>query len=382
MLLWGLFLTHADSLQQMRKVLRTIRWIVTDQGVESGLCDAVDCLDAFWHWASGRDVATSPEIKDSSYLLPLAMYIPGWNHIWSNLIRECSSQTTAWPRRLGQLRSMTKFLRVYDYRFVWSEALRRIGLHHMAEELLKPYLGCFVHWRWETLPLVVLELQRVRDICILYFAAEIFGKLEDQTLLQEVAAISHDIEFWSWLAAMAPPMKLLEKARRWGTWCACCDLDEKGPCPFRSRRLHQVCEKVDEVCKALSDHRDRLRCGTSTQLLQSTSICCSACISGLRLKFAWAFGPPYTFANVTNPPVAADILRYANNTPPAKHHRVTTFMLVHFHAGTLPVPILARQLVFYISWRVVLFQRSTCNMHFLTYDRVKSGMDRRLYTYI
>lgn len=49
-----------------------------------------------------------------------------------------------------------------------------------------------------------------------FFAAEIFGKLEDQTLLGEVAAICLDAEFFSWVGVFAKPMKALENTRLWG----------------------------------------------------------------------------------------------------------------------------------------------------------------------
>jgi hypothetical protein len=163
--LWGLFLTHASSLSQMRVVLGTFRWITSDQGVEAGMCDAADCLPAFWHWVSGYDAATSPPIDKDKYLLPLAVYMPGWNHLWSNLLRESISLVSHWPRRLRQLRSLTKFLRIYDYRYVWAKALLKIGRKDLADELLKPYLGSFVQWRWETLALVVVEIGRIGFIC-------------------------------------------------------------------------------------------------------------------------------------------------------------------------------------------------------------------------
>ena len=73
LILWGLFLTHANSLVVLREVLKTFRWIVSDQGVESGMCDAVDCTASFWHWASGRSAADVPPICEAEYILPRAI---------------------------------------------------------------------------------------------------------------------------------------------------------------------------------------------------------------------------------------------------------------------------------------------------------------------
>ena len=197
-------MTHGPSLRQMRAVLESFRWITSDQGVESGLADVADCLNSFHHWASGGDARHAPPIDLRGYLLPRAVFVPGFNHILGNLIRESASQVPNWPQMLHRLRVATKFLRVYDYRFVLAEMLSLIAAR---EELLKPYRASFVAWRWETLPMAVKELHRLSPVLRHHFIPDVFGKLEDQTLLKEVVSVFQSDSFHKWLAAMAPPMQ-------------------------------------------------------------------------------------------------------------------------------------------------------------------------------
>ena len=214
------------------RCLRSFRWICSDQGVEAGLADACDVLALFMHWAAGSSDHGAPTKNEQGCLLPLCVYIPGYNHIIGNLIKEAASRMASFPARLTQLRLATKFLRIYDYRCTLAQRLRSIGATQAADELLKPFPASFVAWRWETLPQAVKELHRLSPVLERYFDAKAFGKLEDENLLHDVTTIFNTKAFHVWLATMAPPCRILERARRWGNWCACCPYDSKVLCPM------------------------------------------------------------------------------------------------------------------------------------------------------
>jgi hypothetical protein len=260
--LWGLFLTCGPTLQQLRKVLRSIRWVVSDFGVEAGMVNAIDCLEAWAHWAHGLSSQTSPSPDQSSFLLPFAVHIPGWCHAWSNIIKDACQLTSRWASRLTKLRVLVRFLKVTDYRFVWGQALRIIGCDQEATELEKNFKASFANWRWETIAQAFMEIRRVGRLGLQYFDSDIFGKVQDTELLRSVDAVFSDHEFIHWVSVLAFPLQLAECARLWGTWCSCHDFqdldDRKAACPLRGRRLHEAAAYLDSVCEQLLDWRQQL----------------------------------------------------------------------------------------------------------------------------
>lgn len=133
MVLWG-FLVCGPSEQQLRYSLSTVRWVLTDFGVESSIASASDCVSAFMHWAQDRSPETSPPVAVDKFLLPNVVFLPGWNHAWANLLQAACESMSDWPTKLGHMRRLAKFLRIGDYRHVFATALRRHGVADVAKD--------------------------------------------------------------------------------------------------------------------------------------------------------------------------------------------------------------------------------------------------------
>jgi len=328
--LWGVFLVAGPTLDQVREALGSILWVVTDQGVEASIADAADCISAWCHLAQGLSVETCPPVNEATHLLPNAVFVPGWCHLWSNMIRSCCSKLEAWPARLGKLRAMVRFLKTKDYRHVWAAAMERVGKHGMAEQLRTPFGASFASWRFETLPDALGELHRLSEVCTKFFSKPVFGAIEDTSLLNEVAAVCTDAEFWTWLKVLSGPMCAMERARLWGTWCSCHDASDKSPCPNKSRRLHEVHSRLDTLAKELLDWQSGLSIqacdGRLGVMLQAQEFAASA-VSEIRLRFRWAGQVPYLFSNVCDRTAASRIMEQWLDTPKDNHHRVTVNVL-------------------------------------------------------
>lgn len=265
--LWGLFLCFGPTLFQMRHLLRSIRWVVSDFGVESSIADAVDCLPTWAHWAKGLPTEEAPLPNASAFLLPLAVFVPGWNHLFSNIIKDACTSLRHWHDRLQQVRQVVRFLKVTDYRYVWSQSLSRVGLFAAAAEVKQNFEASFAAWRWETIAVAFLEIRMLRWVCESFFDAAVFGKLEDETLLRTVSAAFSDHEFMMWIEILSVPLGIAEEARLWGTWCACHDIHSEAErhaaqaCEMKSRRLHQARAYINAVCEKLVAWQSRLTLG-------------------------------------------------------------------------------------------------------------------------
>ena len=69
-------------------------------GTEMGIADSKCCVEAWYHWAFGGMRGNSPGVDDCKFLFPRAVWIPGWNHLWSNTVMHVCEMIEGWPGRL------------------------------------------------------------------------------------------------------------------------------------------------------------------------------------------------------------------------------------------------------------------------------------------
>ena len=316
----GAALCFGPSIRQVREVLDSFRWVVTDFGVEHSIASAADCLAAFFHWAGGGVPSSGPPVGPNAWWLPNAIFIPGWSHACANSMETVCQSLPHWPSQLS---------RVVDYRDTWARALRRGGAWAEAEITMHKFSGSFLHWRWEALPEVCQELQRLRHILTNFWMPKAFGKLEDGALLGEVDDILNCPRFLPWVDKLAVVLKQAEELRLWGTWCPCHDMKFQGECPRRSRRLHEARARVEAFV------RDVLmtRSGFDEAAARSApgepdfdihvqmADACGVLVSEVKMRFAWLSKLPYLFANITDQQTAELALAEFEATP--NQHRVT-----------------------------------------------------------
>jgi len=72
--------------------------MVTDQGIESSICDSKDVVDMFFAWLDGKEQS----IPGDGFLFPNAVYVPGWNHLWSGTICDACTKLSGWASFLGR----------------------------------------------------------------------------------------------------------------------------------------------------------------------------------------------------------------------------------------------------------------------------------------
>lgn len=324
--LWGLWLVFGPTRPQLQAVLDSFRWVVSDFGVEHSIADARNVLPIFFAWASGDDPSTFPPIEQGSHLLDNAIFIPGWNHLWSNMVESACSSIPSWPEKLHKMRKLTKFLRIDDYRYAWARCLRRAGLDSEATMLEQRFAGSFLHWRWETLVMVCSEISRLRHILRDYFQPHMFGELEDSSLLGDLSDILRDDGFLVWVAKLAELLGLAEAARRWGGWCSCCPAGHNEPCPARSRRLHEARNRVELFFQDLQQWRRGVtlescagKLAVQADMWQASGVL----FAEVRLRMGWLSQLPYLVVRICEPAVAQQALDQWEAKADMLHHRVT-----------------------------------------------------------
>ena len=167
--LWGMFLLFGPTLDGLQRGLDSIHWVTTDLGTEAGLASVENCLPYFWHMLNGGAEEDAPPNPPGQHLLRNVIFIPGWNHMISNVCKKSVESFSGFPTILEKCRKLVKFLGNATYRRCWARALEDVQQRDLAAELKKPWSGNFISWRWNSTCDVVRELTRLQTICTRWF---------------------------------------------------------------------------------------------------------------------------------------------------------------------------------------------------------------------
>ena len=211
-LLWSIWLVAGPGLDSMRAYCNSVKSMTTDWGGESNVAYLPDVLPVFMKmlqnsWKTPRHL----HIEQDSRLFPCAVWVPGWNHLFSNMMNFCLSALPSWPGLLQQLKACVRFFKIKDYRDTLAAKLKGQGLHDQAAKL-SSFEGNFAKWRFETVETSFRAMLHIKDICQRHFVAELFGAVQDRALLSQVDAAVRSLRFWSLLQGLSKGVALLDEA--------------------------------------------------------------------------------------------------------------------------------------------------------------------------
>ena len=185
--------------------------------------------------------------------------------------------------------------------------------------LLKSFQGRIAKWRYQTLPEAMESLLKLRELCEtwLKFPEHIFPNFQDGALLRRVKEACNWAEFWMFLdVAYELVLAPMERLRRWGLKCPCCDLarylQKKRPgCPNAGRRLHQAKQKVAETLQGMTMSLETIweRSNGVPFVFNDVSLMLRRVIYDMTAKFAYLGSIPYLVVLACDPVVAKECAR-------------------------------------------------------------------------
>ena len=113
-MLWCVGLEVGLRSEPLKQWCDTVRSITTDFGQESGLANYHDVVDAFTAKIRSWD-APMPVSDKLSSLFSRAIMVPGWHHLFDNLLKDATKQLPFWPRFLEKLKGLVKFVNYKSY---------------------------------------------------------------------------------------------------------------------------------------------------------------------------------------------------------------------------------------------------------------------------
>jgi hypothetical protein len=319
-LLWALHLILGPSLIIMEWLLFKVKSITTDMGTEVHILDCPNILQAFLRRRQGLPMALlEGTVNQDSRLLASAIRLPDWSHVFGNLMKYASKQTHRWPEILDLLRALCRFFRYEPWRKVLKEDARIKAAIPDITILLKSFTARLAKWRYETLFNVFFQLLKLRGLCegeLAVYIEVLFPRFQDGELLKQVRIACRWKDLWIFMDVFFEnTIYKLEKGRRWGLVCACCQADrhtepfKRSKCIWASRRLKEArvffFALVDDVFAATNDRGLFVRCSGVQWIFQSLSFSGRRTGSEMKLKGKFLKLVPWRVAESEDPEQAA-----------------------------------------------------------------------------
>ena len=336
-LLWQLWLLAGPSMKSMRAWLGTVRTSISDWGTESGMLDAPDLLPQFFGDLTGKPCTEAAQ--PGTFLFPRAVWVPGWNHIWSNILKDVCGKLDWFPSFLTLLRHCVRFFRSVSYRQCIASAVQLLD---SQKELLQKFSASFARWRWSTLTTACADvwgLEFLRDHWP-KLHREAFSNAKDATNAEAVNTAFTSDEFWKQLWFLKGLAKSVEDRRMWGAGCPCHGAElrqgKRVQCIHKGRRLPEAREFIKASSEQFLENARHLTLamfGGDESLLMD-GVRCLTYVAGMSsAKFDFLNHLPYLLACADEPEVCKLILQEFDALEESQHHRVSVQACSKLHTS-------------------------------------------------
>lgn len=291
------WLDYGPTVSDVRKANLDVRQCLSDMGVELGIADAKDTLPEFLGEASVEEASVA-------YLYPLAIVVPGPQHIIDSVLQHALAALPGWPAWQEKAKVMCQWLASATHReFLVSRVTAMGGEPDVVSKRVRSLgssIDRFASWRWKTLAKVTEGLERVSDAVRVGMASGTASDLgsRDASVASAVWQAACDDDFWWMASALRQLIAPLASFSSWVRGCRCHEADRlagrKVSCPWQGCRAPELASRVHAVFAELQ----ALRVDFTGQLECVTVV--SQMLSLIQLKLAWVFEEPYLVWQVSS----------------------------------------------------------------------------------
>ena len=323
------WLEYGPSLAQVRAANRDVRQIVSDMGTEFGIADYPDvvhqCLamgQTPGHPAHAQSLPALPgqpaTSSPTSFLYPLALAVPGTQHLLDNALRDILHRLPFWKTWQAQSKVVCQWLASQGHREFLQARLPTAGPDTASlRTALQRAPDRFAAWRWQTLGNVTRDLERMETA--VRAAMVTVSRAEDLNTRDSVSArafldATQDPDFWAKARGLR---QLTEPIRKLSGWAKGCDCHEQEmlqgkkdiQCVWKGCRGPSFAARLRQFQEELVSLRSRAIDGQTPGLSSRDVIrCLTHLMAYVRLKFQWVYEAPYTVWQLDSPEVAKEFL--------------------------------------------------------------------------
>ena len=324
-LLWQLWLIVGPTFEALRFACSRVRCICSDFGTESHLANLADALPDFWAMIAPK----MPPEPCLAFSFPRALQVPGWKHLWDNILSRTLSSLSWFPGWLEHFKALIYFLRSVTMLSQLLRELRAANQEVLAQMLERAKLPNFAQWRWQTLWRCCEHVRPVLDGLAQHFNAAGFANAADAVNIKRVRhALSSTIwmkqfEFVAWVC------EWLGQIMNFGIGCPCHRFDDPlaATCDRKGRRVHQAwIFATSELRRGLSESNNWTidSWGLDHDFLLTVPACIRACFVMAEKRISFLDRLPYLLLRLREPGVAGRCLsQFGLAARLEGHHRVS-----------------------------------------------------------
>ena len=339
------FLDYGPSIAQVRLANLDVRQVISDMGTEIAICDHPDVVENFLpvvrrrkhrregHPTPGQPGQHSRGVTRSPFLYPLALVVPGTQHLLDNAMKEVVQALPFWATWQTQSKVVCQWLGSQGHREFLQTRFPR-GHPDVAKwrKSLQMAPDRFAKWRWQTLGNVTRDLDRMQAAVRAAVATMTdpgdLGTRDAETSRAFMTTVQ-DPEFWDRATGLRELTKPIQRIAGWAKGCDCHEADllqgKIVSCVWKGCRGPSFAGRIRQLEKEIQDLRNQP--GQITGISSGDVIHCLTKLLGyVVLKFQWLHEAPYTVWQLDSQAVAKsfldshDAVVQAGGTP----HRVTT----------------------------------------------------------
>lgn len=327
-LLWQLWLCFGPSFAAMRFVCSRVQAVCSDMGTESAIVNLPDALPAFFQMIAP---AAQPE-PPGDFLFGRGLQVPGWKHLWDNVLKRTLSSLGFFAAWLDKLKSLISFLRSVSVVRELSAMFDEAGLPAAKEILQRLKLPHFAAWRWGTLRDCCKGVRPILEPLSKHFVAQRFKHNRDSVQVQKVQQALGSEAFLKQFLFVSWVCEWIGELMDWCSFCSCRHDDSAAAsvCPMRGRRWPEAFGFAKRHLRAGLAFANEWNEGSwgmdyAFLLTAQASIRGAFALSVEKLSFLDRL--PYLLFRLRQPGIAQRALGEFDRTPEASHHRVSVLFL-------------------------------------------------------
>ena len=285
------FLDYGPAVSDIRKANRDVRQCLSDMGTELGIADARDFV--------GQCLGQVERPGDAGWLYPLALVVPGPQHIIDSAIRRGLEALPWWPDWQRSAKAVCQWLRPAFHRDFLVDRLEQLGgqqdVIQAGVASLRHSVESFACWRWKTLIRVTRHLARVETAVIVATRGLSASHLSSKDTGAAAAFLDSVAQehFWQRARVLGQLVAPLAELSSWIRGCGCHEQQRMAcksiTCDWAGCRAQHLLNRFEQTLEAMDQLR---REGAASD--PDMAAAASAMIFSLDQKMAWLRHTPYT----------------------------------------------------------------------------------------
>ena len=284
------WLDYGPAVEDVRSANLAVRQCLSDMGGELGIGDAHDLVGSCLG-QPGLDKL------DKKHLYPLALVVPGPQHILDGALRLGLETLPWWPAWQRSAKIVLQWLHPKNRRVFLQHKLKDSLASPQDMELFMKILDCscesFAQWRWKTLGRVTSHLARLRPAVQVATEGLQPGQIasKDSGIALEFLQTVRDDVFWCRGIALGQLCRPLTEFSSWLRGCECHERERMSgrpvQCQWAGCRAKGLASRCGQLCDQLHDMPGAV-CECPEVAIAATAV-----LANLRMKLDWVHHQPF-----------------------------------------------------------------------------------------